>query len=326
MPFLPSNLNVLCYILVTDIILILIGYLTIRYKRVWVGWLLFVVTILFVQHVCISENPVFRMLAIISSMFICMKIVAASESCKKINFKLSLSHWIAFTIGWAGMRAQLFEFLGSAPLTAAAKMIWYGISRLCIGIILLVIAKQMLLLNLNKEFLFFAVTVLLLIGYSLILHFGILSISAGVWRLFGVKTYLLFRSPLLSKSLSEFWSKRWNIAFSEMISIAVYRPLKHKVGPTAIIIISFIFSGLLHEMAISLPVGKGFGLPMLYFIIQGAAILLENFFSKQNISIFQNKLIARLWIYFWVIIPAPLLFHTYFIKGIVWPIMGLKMQ
>ena len=122
-------------------------------------------------------------------------------------------------------------------------------------------------------------TVFLLVGYSLILHFGILSISAGIWRLFGVKTYLLFKSPLLSTTLSEFWSKRWNIAFSEMISVTIYRPLKNKFGPAAIIIISFIFSGLLHEIAISLPVGKGFGLPMLYFIIQAIAILLENFFK-----------------------------------------------
>ncbi|HUS01861.1 MAG TPA: membrane bound O-acyl transferase family-domain-containing protein [Chitinophagaceae bacterium] len=321
----PSNLNVLFYILVTDLLLILFGYLIIRKRLAWIGWLLFVLTILLIGQVCVNENPVFRMLAIISSMFICMKIIAACESYKRHIFNLSFLQWIAFAIGWAGMRAQLFESLRGKQLPGAASMFWYGISRLCMGIIILLLAKQILLLDINKEVIFFAVTGLLLIGYSLILHFGILSMSAGVWRWLAVKTYLLFRSPLLSTSLSEFWSKRWNIAFSEMISIAIYRPLKKRVGPAGLIIISFIFSGLLHEMAISLPVGMGFGLPFVYFIIQGTMVLLEKILEDRNIIFLKNKFIAKVWVYFWVIIPAPLLFHIYFIKGIVWPVMGLKM-
>ena len=263
------------------------------------------------------------MLAIISSMFICMKIISASETYKRSDFNLSVLQWIVFATGWAGMRAQLFESLGKKRLEGAATLLWYGISRLCFGIIILLIAKQIVLFNSNNEALFFPVTVLLLLGYSLVLHFGILSISAGFWRLFGVKTYLLFRYPLLSKSLSEFWSKRWNIAFSEMISISIYRPLKNKLSPAAVIIISFIFSGFLHEMAISLPVEKGFGLPMLYFLIQACMILLENYFDKRKIFL-QNKFVRKAWVYFWVIAPAPLLFHIYFIKGVIWPIMGLK--
>lgn len=324
MPFLPSDPNLLFSILLTDLLLILAGYLIIRKGFVWLGWLLFILTILFVERVCATEHPVFRMLAIISSMFICMKIIAACESYKKAFFNLSFLQWIAFTIGWAGMRAQLFESLVGKRLPGASKMFWYGVSRLCMGIIILLIAKKILLLDLTREVLFFAVTVLLLIGYSLILHFGILTMSAGFWRLFGVKTYLLFRSPLLSNSLSEFWSKRWNIAFSEMISIAIYRPLKKRVGPAGLIIVSFIFSGVLHEMAISLPVGKGFGLPFIYFIIQGTMVLTEKFLEDRNITFLKNKFIAKVWVYFWVIIPAPLLFHIYFVKGVIWPIMGLK--
>jgi alginate O-acetyltransferase complex protein AlgI len=221
------------------------------------------------------------------------------------------------------MRPQIFASLGKKPVEGAIRLILYGISRLCLGVLLFLAAKQMQHLHLHPQILFVCLTILLLVSYSLILHFGILSISAGVWRLLGVKTYLLFKSPLQSTSLSEFWSKRWNIAFSEMISIAIYRPLKNNVGPAGIVILSFIFSGLLHESAISLPVEQGFGLPLLYFAIQAAAILLENIFKKKNLSFLNNIVLARLWVYTWVILPAPLLFHIYFIKGVVLPLAGL---
>src|SRR5690606_37647104 len=98
---------------------------------------------------------------------------------------------------------------------------------------------------------------------------GLLSISAGMWRLSGVNTDHLFKTPVKAKSLTEFWSKRWNLAFSEMTSVAVFRPLKGKVGNTAALMTAFVFSGLLHELAISVPVNSGYGLPLLYFVIQG---------------------------------------------------------
>ena len=105
--------------------------------------------------------------------------------------------------------------------------------------------------------------------------FWLVSISAGMWRLSGVNTYLLFKQPAKALSLTEFWSKRWNIAFSEMTSVAIFRPLKNKVGSAAALMTAFIFSGLLHEIALSVPVNSGYGLPTLYFIIQGSIVLLE---------------------------------------------------
>jgi alginate O-acetyltransferase complex protein AlgI len=87
---------------------------------------------------------------------------------------------------------------------------------------------------------------------------------------------------------------------------------------------SFIFSGLLHELALSVPVNSGYGLPTAYFVIQGTLVLPEKVLADHNIKFLQNKIIARVWVFFWLVVPMPLLFHEAFIKQIVWPLAGLK--
>jgi hypothetical protein len=168
------------------------------------------------------------------------------------------------------------------------------------------------------------VSAVLLIAFSLILHFGILSISAGMWRYSGVNTYFLFREPAKAASLAEFWGKRWNVAFSEMTSIAVFRPLVNSAGRSGAFILSFLFSGLLHELALSLPVNAGYGLPTLYFFIQAIAVLIERSLVRRNSSFLANRLGAKIWLFCWLVIPAPLLFHAEFIRQVVWQMAGLK--
>jgi alginate O-acetyltransferase complex protein AlgI len=144
------------------------------------------------------------------------------------------------------------------------------------------------------------------------LHFGVFDIVAGIYRLHGVAVNELFRSPLHARSLTEFWSRRWNIGFSEMISALVQRPLR-RVSASGALYASFLASGLLHELAISVPVRAGYGLPTLYFLIQGALVALEKKTARTP---------GRLWTLFWLAAPLPLLFHPPFIRGIVLPLVG----
>nr|WP_237488251.1 MBOAT family protein [Hufsiella ginkgonis] len=153
-----------------------------------------------------------------------------------------------------------------------------------------------------------------MISYSLVLHFGILSISAGVWRLRGVNTWYLFNSPARSLTVGEFWSKRWNVAFSEMITIGVYRPVKKRAGTRIAVIAGFLFSGILHELAITLPVRSGYGLPLVYFFIQGLIVTGE----KAGI-----KITGSIWTACCVVLPLPLLFPPLFTREIIWPLAGL---
>ena len=220
------------------------------------------------------------------------------------------------------MRAQPFETFGGAPLPNAQPMIGFGLSRVFIGIMLILVAHILVWFQVYHDVTYVVVSAILLIAFSLILHFGLLGISAGTWRLQGANTYTLFRQPAKSTSLTELWSKRWNIAFSEMTSVAIFRPLKKRIGAEGALMISFIFSGFLHELALSVPVNSGYGLPTAYFIIQGLMVLVEKALVDNKIMILQNKIIGTVWTFFWLIVPMPLLFHTQFVKQIVWPLAG----
>ena len=97
-----------------------------------------------------------------------------------------------------------------------------------------------------------------------------------------------------------------------MISALVQRPLR-RVSASAALYASFLASGLLHELAISVPVRAGYGLPTLYFLIQGALVA----FEKKT-----GRTFGRLWTLFWLAALLPLLFHPPFIRGIVCPLVG----
>lgn len=294
---------------------------------VLVGWIMLASSVVIIHLIFLHQGPLIRMLAIIATTFTAIKPIAVTQSYKhKHKHKhvtLKFNQWLAFAIGWAGMRAQPFETLGQKQLPNAWPMIKFGISRIVAGLLLIELAHILVLVPLNPNLIYILVSAALLIGLSLILHFGFLSISAGMWRLCGVNTYLLFRQPAKSTSLTELWSKRWNIAFSEMTAVAVFRPIKSKFGSAAALMAAFIFSGLLHELALSVPVNSGYGLPTLYFTIQGILVLTEKVLANNKVMFLQNKIIARIWVFFWLVVPMPLLFHPQFIKQILWPLAGL---
>lgn len=311
------------YFALLNLAIIAAGYTVIKKQAVFFSWIMLIVSVVLADIIFLHHSPIIRMLAIIATTFTAMKVIAVTESYKNKLLTLKFNQWLMFSAGWAGMRAQPFETLGGAPVPKAWQMIRFGISRIIGGLALIALAHGIVRLPLNNELLYFLTSAVLLVGFSLILHFGLLSISAGMWRLSGVNTYLLFKEPAKATSLTEFWGKRWNLAFSEMTSIAIFRPLRNKIGSAGALIVAFLFSGLLHELALSVPVSSGYGLPTLYFAIHGGVVLIEKVFKNNNFKLLDNKLVARIWVFFWLVVPMPLLFHTNFIKQILWPLAGL---
>ena len=308
---------ILVYLLLFGLFLLLAGYfLPFAGNRTGVilAWLFAIVTVFYSVMVTNDKSPLYRMIAIVSLQLLSMKTVVAAQTYSHRN-GLTFIQWCAFSLGWFGMRPVLFEKLPSTPLSSLALII-KGVSRILLGLLLIYLSALAETFSIK---IYFLPELLLLVGLSLILHFGILNLSTATWRLSGVDVRELFRSPYLSKSLKEFWGKRWNVAFSEMTALIVFRPLKTRISPGMAMIVSFLVSGLLHEIAISFPVKSGYGLPLLYFAIHATLMFLEERLAVIK-KIIQHPILSHVWVLGWLILPMPLLFHADFIEFVLIPI------
>ncbi len=260
----------------------------------------------------IHDQPAgYSMLALCGTMLFGMKAVVGAASVRSGNAPLPLLPWLAFAVLWIGMRPKPFHGLGGPPRKGASSIAVLGARNIALGVLLLAAAHwaagqgHTLVAYLCG-----------LPGISLCVHFGLFHLQVALFRTRGVDVGPLFRNPPLSRSLSEFWGRRWNLAFSEMTAVAVHRPLRGRVGNGAAVILAFLFSGLLHELAISAPVHGGWGQPMGYFALHAAAMTLERRLHLQG-------WVARLWTIAWIVLPLPLLFHGPFRSQVIGPLLGL---
>lgn len=298
---------------------VLVGYWITRTsaRPVALAWLLVLVSVISLERFLANEAPGFRMVALITIGLYAMKSVVVVNAKPSVRDQLGLRSWLEFSLAWPGMQPRLFAKRADAALPQARELALRGVTRALLGAAL--IALSWFVWEETGSRLW--VTVLLLPGLSLVLHFGLFNLLAAFWRWRGVDAKPLFRAPLLSESLSEFWSKRWNLGFSEMTSLGVYQPLRKRFGAQLALVVAFLFSGALHEMAISLPVQTGYGLPFLYFALHALAMVIERKLEARGTPI--HGLAGRVWVTLWLVVPLPILFHEAFLEEIVWPIIGI---
>lgn len=263
-----------------------------------------------------DEPAGFRMLAICGVVLFAMKGVVAVEDGARHDRRLGLVSWIGWAALWPGMRPELFRAIPWRPLPGAVDLLRKGAWRLAIGGALLLTARLAFAATHSHAL----AAALALPGLSLVLHFGLFNLLAGAWRLAGVDAHSLFDRPLAARSLSEFWSRRWNLPFTEMTQRAVYRPLLARLGRDRAAVAAFGFSGLLHELAISLPVRAGFGWPLLYFVLHGCATRIE---PRLRDRFARRPWLAHAWTLLWLALPLPILFHAAFVTGVVEPLLGI---
>ena len=315
-----------------------------RWPRL-LAWLLVVSATVGVERLCAAEPAGVRMLAIIAALLFGMKAVVGVEARADGAAPLPAGRWLAFAAGWPGMRPAIFartveQAALPAPPSRAGKaacstkrlpdawpLLALGTRRLLLGAALFVAAwlvwhrARPPLADGAARLL---ATVLLLPAVSLVLHFGAFTLLAGFWRLRGIDARPLFRAPLASRSLAEFWGRRWNLAFSEMTAIGVYRPLAKRLGRGPATFGAFACSGVLHELAISVPVQAGYGLPLTYFALHGLLALLEGRLERAGRAVSSWGWAVHLWVLGWLALPLPLLFHPPFLRGVVWPLVGMS--
>ena len=291
---------------------------TIRPART-AAWAVVVATLVAAERLNAGEPPGVRMLAIIGALLYAMKGVVAVEAAAQGSPPLSACRWVGFAAFWPGMRPGPFARAGAAPRPGAARLAAGGLARGAVGLALVALAR-LAWRGAGSRWL---ATALLLPGLSLIVHFGVFDVLAGAWRRAGVDCTPLFRSPLRSASLGEFWGRRWNLAFSEMTALAVYQPLVLRIGRRPALAASFLGSGLLHELAISAPVRAGYGLPLAYFALHGGLVLAERRLIRAGRPVDRVTWVGRAWTLGWVLVPLPILFHRPFLAGVVWPLIGI---
>lgn len=116
---------------------------------------------------------------------------------------------------------------------------------------------------------------LMFLPMSLGFHFGALRVLKGALRAAGFPVRTLFPNVLETRGIGDFWSRRWNVGYSQMMQRILGKPVQQVLGDNAGVMAVFLASGLLHELAITLPVRAGFGMPTLYFALHGGLTLLE---------------------------------------------------
>ncbi len=258
-------------------------------------------------------TPLLRMTVIIGTTLVAMKVLTLAFA-RAEGVVLGRRATVEF-FGWPGMRPTVFAKRRVVDVRAAAEIATKGARALLIGGVLFVCARMIAVSPMEQTIKQVIVTAIAMPSLSLMLHFGLFDIVAGFYRLRGVPVDRLFRAPLRARSLGEFWSRRWNIGFSEMIALVVHRPLRKSAGEDVALAGSFLASGLLHELAISVPVGAGYGRPTAYFLLHGALVAIERRMAQPP---------GYLWTIFWLAAPMPLLFHPPFLRGVIWPLFELS--
>lgn len=160
-------------------------------------------------------------------------------------------------------------------------------------------------------------------GLILMLHFGTLNLIALSWQVAGQNVSELMLAPEASCSLSEFWGQRWNTAFRDFSHQTIFRPLTRALGASVATLTVFVFSGLVHELAISIPARAGYGGSMVYFLLQWLGIVIERNAVRRGWRLRSGM---RGWLYAacWILIPAGLLFHTPFMTSVIVPLLPFK--
>jgi len=124
----------------------------------------------------------------------------------------------------------------------------------------------------------------------------------------GIRVPPFQRHPILARSVSDFWSRRWNRVVSGWLNEIVYRPMARDHSIAAAALAAFIVSGLLHGWLFA-PLGlAAAAMAALFFVIQGLAMMAERHLHVRR----WPEAAARAWTVAIILVPLPLLYGPVF--------------
>jgi hypothetical protein len=159
-----------------------------------------------------------------------------------------------------------------------------------------------------------------MVGLIFLLHFGAFHLLSLAWRHYGVEAEPLMRAPLLATSLADFWGRRWNTAFHELVHRFTFRPLRRVAGARGATLVVFFVSGLVHELVISVPARGGYGGPTAYFLISGFGVLAEHSRMGRRAGL-GGGWRGRVFTLTVTAGPVALLFHPPFVHHVILPLL-----
>jgi len=274
---------------------------------------------------CPGLTPAMKMVVVSLSMFLFIKLhslMIYRVSADREPSWIDKSGWF---LGWAGLDAQAFFKPVQIEQAVRAsergsRLRWLrevseALLKIAIGLVLLVLIAPRLI----------PVSPLFggwvgMVGIVVLFHCGLIHLSAIGWNVMGRPVKPIMNSPLLAKTVSEFWSKRWNLAFRDYAHVCIFKPLARKANGTIAVLAGFLFSGIIHDLAISVPAGGGYGWPTLYFVLQSVALFGERYLKKSGF-ILNHHWAGHIWTTLWVTGPVFLLFHQPFVLNVIVPIV-----
>ncbi|HEY1785495.1 MAG TPA: MBOAT family protein, partial [Pirellulales bacterium] len=220
-----------------------------------------------------------------------------------------------YLVAWPGMDAATFLDAGRKAVRSAPAEWLLAVGNLALGIGLLYgVADRIPIAHP------YVIAWVGIVGLVLVLHFGVFHLLSCAWRQVGVEARPLMNWPIAAASLSDFWRRRWNLAFHDLAHRFVFRPLAPRLGAAAALWAGFLASGLIHDLVISLPAAGGYGGPTLYFLLQAAAILLERGRIGRRLGLTAG---LRGWLFTLAVVtlPLPLLFHAPLLARVILPFL-----
>jgi Membrane bound O-acyl transferase family len=176
----------------------------------------------------------------------------------------------AYLLAWPGMDAEAFLDARKKAAGPRWRDWFWAIFETVLGVVLLwVVARSMPQTHLLLR------GWIGMLGLIFLLHFGSFQIAAFFWQSVGVHATPIMAAPLRSRSLSEFWGRRWNLGFRQLAHDLVFSPLHRSLGVGVAGFLVFVASGLIHDLVISVPARGGYGRPTAYFVLQGLGVAVD---------------------------------------------------
>ncbi len=280
--------------------------------QLWTGWAPLIVLPTLCIAVCSAWAP---------WVFMWLLAVAIFTGCKwqtwwemHVGRRDQWRRSVAYLLLWPGMDAEKFLQHGSRARRVSPRE-WSGaLIKTAAGVASITAAKHLLPTHP------FAAAWVCMIGLVLLLHFGVFYLIALTWQSIGICADPIMQHPIASQSLGEFWGKRWNLGFRALSHKLVFRPLQRRHGTVAATFAAFLASGMVHDIVISVPARGGYGLPTMYFFLQGVGVVLERSRLGKQFGL-GSGVRGGIWMAVFTLGPVFFLFHPWFISGVMVPFL-----